>query len=365
MKMEGKAIAPVITAPYTVEYKEYPLPRIGPRDMLMKMKLCGVCGSDLHLYHGEWDPPYPRIQGHELFGEVVEIGSEASEKHAVKVGDLVNVEILIPCKDCYYCERGNYARCDKMYIFGLMKCDQPPHFRGGFGPYLFVPFDARVHKFPKDVIPEAAVLTEPLATAVRAVKLSQISIGTSTVVIGPGPIGMATVAAAKSFGANPVILVGTNEKRLALGREMGADHLIKVEKTTPREEVAKKVRELIDERGMLAEVVLEAAGTVTAQKMGLGLLRKTGLLTIIGAIGDNQFVELDTYNEILLGEMRIQGVNLSGFGYEAAVEIINSKRFPLQKLVTHKFPMKELQHAFEVSEKRIGDPIKVAIQHDL
>jgi alcohol dehydrogenase len=363
--MAEKYAAPVITARRTIEFIEYPLPKIGPRDTLIKMKMCGVCGSDLHLYRGEWDPPYPRIQGHELFGEVVEIGAEAAEKHAVQVGDPVNVEILIPCKDCYYCERGNYARCDKMYIFGLMKCDSPPHFWGGFGPYLFVPFDARVHRFPPDVIPEAAVLTEPLATAVRACKLSQISIGTSVVVIGPGPIGLVTTAAAKSYGANPVILVGTNEKRLALGTQFGADYLIKVERGTPRQEVAEKVRQYIDEHGMLAEVVLEAAGTVQAQKMGLGLLRKTGLLTIIGAIGDNEYVELDTYNEILLGEMRIQGINLSGFGYEPAVEIINSKRFPLQDLVTHKFPLRDLGRAFEVAEQRIGDPIKVVVQHDL
>ena len=295
---------------------------------------------------------------------MVEIGAEAALKHEVKPGDLVNVEILIPCKDCYYCERGNYARCDKMYIFGLMKCDTPPHFLGGFGPYLFIPFDARVHKFPKNVIPEAAVLTEPIATAVRACNLSNVTVGTSVVVIGPGPIGLVTAAAAKYFGANPVILVGTSEKRLSLGKEMGADYLIKVDHDTPREIVAKQVREMIDHYGMLAEVVIETAGTVSAQKMGLGLLRKTGLLTIVGAIGDNEYVRARSYNEILLGEMRIQGVNLSGFGYEAAVEIINSQRFPLEKLVTHKFPQ-HLARALEVAEKRIGDPIKVVIQRDL
>jgi threonine dehydrogenase-like Zn-dependent dehydrogenase len=363
--MSEKAIAPVITAPRTIEYIEYELPNIGPRDMLLKMRLCGICGSDIHLYRGEWDPPYPRIQGHELFGEVVEIGEDAAAKHAVDVGDQVNVEILIPCKDCYFCERGNYSRCNAMQIFGLMKCDSPPHFWGGFGSYLYVPYDARVHRFPSDVIPEAAVLTEPIATAVRSCQLSKITIGTSVVVIGPGPIGLVTTATAKAYGANPLILVGTNEGRLALGKEMGADHLIKVTRDTPREEVAEKVREYINEKRMLSEVVLETAGTVSAQKTGLGLLRKTGLLTIVGAIGDNEYVELDTYNEILLGEMRIQGINLSGFGYEAAVDIINSKKYPFEKLVTHKFPIQELGRGFEVTENRIGDPIKVVIQHDL
>jgi threonine dehydrogenase-like Zn-dependent dehydrogenase len=363
--MTEKAETPVITKPLTVEYIEYELPQIGSRDLLVKMKMCGVCGSDIHLYHGEWDPPYPRIQGHELFGEVVKVGDEAAKKHAVSIGDLVNIEILIPCKDCYFCERGNYSRCNAMQIFGLMKCDNPPHFWGGFGPYLYVPFDARVHVFPKDVIPESAVLTEPIATAVRSCQLSEVTIGTSVVVIGPGPIGLVTTATAKAYGATPLILVGTSDQRLALGKDMGADYTIKVKRDTPREEVAEKVRDYINERDMLAEVVLETAGTVSAQKMGLGLLRKTGLLTIVGAIGDNEYVELDTYNEILLGEMRIQGINLSGFGYEAAVEIINSKKYPFEKLVTHKYPMSELAKAFEVTEKRIDNPVKVVIQHDL
>ncbi len=363
--MPEKITAPVTIAKEKIEYQDFDLPKIGPRDMLLKMKLCGVCGTDVHLYHGDWNPAYPLIQGHELFGEVSQAGEEAIKKHNVKVGDLVNAEVLIPCNECYFCERGDYARCIKVELFGNLSCSRPPHLWGGFGPYIYIPYNSRVHKFPPDVIPEAAVLIEPLGTAIRACMRSDVTIGTSTVIIGAGPIGLVSVVAAKSYGAEPVILIGTRENRLALGKELGADKTILVNAATPREEVAEKVRQIVNDHGLLAEVVLEAAGTVEGQKMGLGLLRPTGVMTIMGATGTGKTVQVDTYYELLLGEQRVQGSNLSGWAYEPAVSIINSRRFPLEKIVTHSFPPKELVRALKVSEERIENAIKVVIKHSL
>lgn len=362
--MTAKITAPVVISPNTIEYRSFDLPTIGPRDMLLKMKLCGVCGTDVHLFHGDWNPAYPLILGHEIFGEVAEVGSDAAIKHNVKVGDLVNAEVLIPCNACYFCERGDYARCVKVELFGNISCARPPHLWGGFGPYIYIPYNTRIHKFPKDVIPEAAVLIEPMGTAIRACKRSEVSIGTATVVIGPGPIGLVSVVAAKAYGADPLILVGTREDRLALGKELGADYTIKIERTTPREEVIKQVRDMVNDHGLLAAVVLEAGGTVEAQKLGLGLLRPTGVMTIMGATGTGKTVQLDTYYELLLGEQRVQGSNLSGWAYEPAVSIINSKRFPLEKIVTHSFPPSELKKALDYSANRIENAIKVVIKHD-
>jgi threonine dehydrogenase-like Zn-dependent dehydrogenase len=362
--MTKRITAPVTVSVGTIEYREFDLPEIGPRDTLLKMKLAGVCGTDVHLFHGDWNPAYPLIQGHEIFGEVADIGSEAAKKHNVKPGDFVNAEVLIPCNDCYFCERGDYARCVKVELFGNITCDRPPHLWGGFAPYLYIPYNTRIHKFPKDVIPEAAVLIEPLGTAIRACKRSNVTIGTSTVVIGPGPIGLVSVVAAKAYGAEPVILIGTRDDRLALGKELGADYTIKIDDHSTREEVAERVREYVDDHELLAEVVLEAAGTVEAQKMGLGLLRPTGVMTIMGATGTGKTVQVDTYYEILLGEQRVQGSNLSGWAYEPAVSIINSKRFPLEKIVTHTFPPSELKMAIEYSANRIENAIKVVIKHE-
>ncbi|OGR24242.1 MAG: hypothetical protein A2139_11220 [Desulfobacca sp. RBG_16_60_12] len=311
--MPVRMTAPVTVSPNTIEYREFDMPKIGPRDALVRMKLAGVCGTDVHLFHGDWNPAYPLIQGHEIFGEVVEVGSEAAIKHNVKPGDLVNAEVLIPCNDCYFCERGDYARCVKVELFGNISCARPPHLWGGFGPYLYIPYNTRLHKFPMDVIPEAAVLIEPLGTAIRACKRSDVSIGTSTVIIGPGPIGLVSVVAAKAYGASPVILLGTREDRLAVGKQLGADYIVKIDSRTAREEVAERVRECVNDHALLAEVVLEAAGTVEAQKMGLGLLRPTGVMTIMGATGMGKTVQVDTYYELLLGEQRVQGSNLSGW----------------------------------------------------
>lgn len=357
--MPEKITVPVTTAPYTIEYREVPLPEIGPRDALLKIKYCGVCGSDVHLYEGDLDPNYPMVQGHEILGEILEIGEDAAKKHEVRKGDLVNAEVLIPCGECYYCQTGNYARCMNGRIWGIIPTSVKPVIWGGHGGYLYVPYQARLHKFPKDVNPEAAVLIEPLATGMRACRNGGVTSGTSTVVIGPGTIGLVSVVAAKAHGADPLILVGTRKDRLELGKQLGADYTIQISRDTPAEEVAEKVREIVNEHGLLAEVVLEAAGTASSQKLSLALLRPTGIMMMMGCTAKSDPVVLDTFHDILLNEIRMHGSHLSGWAYEPSVKVIVSGKYPLEKIVTHKFPNSQLARAFEVSGKRIEDAIKV------
>jgi len=168
----------------------------------------------------------------------------------------------------------------------------------------------------------------------------------------------------EGMGDDPLILVEPRPERLNLGKDLGADHLIQLEPGMKREDVAGMVREIVNDHGLLASVVLEAAGVVEAQKLGLGLLRPTGTMTIMGATGSGKTVQLDTYYELLLGEQRVQGSNLSGWAYEPAVSIINSRRFPLEKIVTHSFPPTELKKAIEYSANRIEDAIKVVIRQE-
>ena len=225
------ALAAVAVAPGLLELQRLPIPEIGRRDLLMKVRLCGICGSDQHLLRNDWNTTYPLVLGHEFVGTVDRVGEQAAARHGVAAGDRIAVEMYVPCQECFFCRRGLYNLCerdlDEGWQFGCnIPTTRAPGLWGGYAEYLYVPYRALVHRVSSTVNWNAAVLIEPLAVAVRAVNLTPISLGDSVVVVGPGTIGLLAAVAAKSAGAGQVILVGTRDSRLALGAGMGADVVV-------------------------------------------------------------------------------------------------------------------------------------------
>ena len=355
-----KVQAAVIEKPNVVKMATFPKPTLGPKDMLLKVKMCGICGSDIHIFHGAWaEIPYPIIPGHEFVGEVAEVGDEAARKHKVSVGEKVTVEMFLPCSSCFWCIRGypNLCEVGPAQFGGTISSAQPPHLWGGWAEYMYVPYEARVHKLPQEVPWEAAVLTEPLAVATRAVHLARIKPGDSAVVVGPGPIGLLSIVAAKTAGANPLILTGTREERLELGKELGADYVINVRKT----EVIKMVNDLTAGRG--ADIVIEAAGTLNGQIESIKMARAGGTVIFVGLTGDKEI----TFNPdrlVVLKELRIQGSYLSAWAYEPAIKFISNNYQTLEKLVTHKFPLNEVKKALTYCAERRENCIKVVLVPD-
>jgi threonine dehydrogenase-like Zn-dependent dehydrogenase len=333
----------------------------------MRINLCGICGSDVHMFHGRSLIHVPWIVGHEFIGEVAAAGPEALAFRNLELGDQIAVEILIPCLHCRWCKEGRYEICamddvslgpDRGRQFGCnIPLTRPPTpLWGGYSQYLYVPEDAYVLKFHKRVSWRAGVTVEPIATAQHAVDLSRLKGGDSCVVVGPGTIGLSVVVAAKHSGAEPVILVGApgDESRLEVGRRLGADVVLALATVTdPQAEIRKLLY------GCGADVSVECSGSRGGRLLAIRALRKGGTSVLIGMSSDDLTIVPD--DDIIFREVSVVGSLMSGHGYEPAVKIIESGRFPLEAMVTHEFPLEKIDEAFDMVVNRRDDSIKVVL----
>jgi 2-desacetyl-2-hydroxyethyl bacteriochlorophyllide A dehydrogenase len=361
-----KVTAAVSTAPRRIEIREFEKPRLKSKDFLMKIRYCGVCGSDIHLWKGNWKPPFPLILGHEFIGEVAEVGSEVLEWRGLKEGDQVAVEMIIPCHKCKWCLRGYYNLCETddrsishengaQYGCSIPITRPPTALWGGYSQYLYVPKNALVHKLEKQIDWRVGALVEPLAVSVRAVKRGEIRVKESVAVLGPGTIGLLAVVAAKAAGAEPIILTGTRDSRLDIGEALGADATINIKKVR---EPVKEVRRLLGGSG--ADVVIEAAGTPSAQAQSFKVARRGGRIVLVGLTGGMDLT-VNPDLELLPCELDIRPSYLSAHAYQNAIKIIQSGRFDLEKIVTHIYPLREVDEAFERFMSKEGDAVKVLL----
>jgi len=361
-----KVTAAVLTAPRRIEIQGFEKPRLGPRDLLMKVRYCGVCGSDIHLWEGHWNPPYPLILGHEFIGEVADAGGEALAWRGLEMGDPVAVEMIIPCHRCDWCRRGYYNLCvtDDRSIFpgngaqygcNIPVTRPPTALWGGYSQFLYVPENAIVHRLRGNVDWKETALVEPLAVSARAVKRGGVRSQESVVVVGPGTIGLMAVVAAKAAGADPVILMGTRDSRLELGEALGADGSVNV---TEAREPVEEVKRLLGGSG--ADIVFETAGTPSAQAQSLKMARRGGRVVLVGLTG-GRGLTIEPDSELLSSELDVRTSYLSAHAYQDAIKIIRSGRFDLDKVVTHIHPLREVDEAFRRFVSREGDAVKVLL----
>ncbi len=363
--LSDRVTAAVLTGPQKIKIEKFDKPDPEPRDLLMKVKYCGVCGSDVHLWQGDWNPPYPLILGHEFIGEVAEAGKETLEWRGLKKGDQIAVEMILPCNKCKWCQEGYYNLCryDDRSItpeygrqYGCnIPITRPPALWGGYSQYLYVPEYAILHKYKKRVDWKEAALTEPLAVSTRAIRLSQICAGDYVVVGGPGTIGLMAVVAAKAAGAGSIILVGTRDSRLKVGELLGADNTINIQKgLDPVEEVKKLTN------GIGADIVVETAGTTLAQEQSFKMTRRGGTIVLVGLTGGRSLT-ITPDKDIVSKEQTVKGSFLSAHAYQEAMKIIESQEFALDKVTTHVFPLEEVEEAFQAVTKRKDEVIKALL----
>lgn len=350
--------------------KEFVKPQLGQNDILMKIKLCGICGTDVHFWKGLQGISEPYVMGHEFIGEVTEGGSKKIlDERGLKIGDQIAVEIIIPCHHCSWCKKGKYNLCLKddlkfgngygrQYGCNIPLTRPPTPLWGGFSQVLYVPKQALVHKYEKRTLEKRAIFTEPLATALHATKLSRLKRGSSCAIIGPGPIGICCVVSAKLLGAHPIILIGKDEKydgqRLEIGRDRGADYTIY---SSHRKSAREEVRELTKGEGV--DVCLEASGSWEAQLTALEMVRKGGGCVFIGVNGYRKLPLVP--DKLIFKEMSLSGTFLSPGTYKEAVKIIEGGRFPLENMVTHEFSLDKINDAFRLIEEKKQEVIKVVI----
>jgi alcohol dehydrogenase len=355
----------VLEAPGKMTLQTFDAPEIGPEDGLLKVEMVGVCGSDVGMYHGKKSRkprPFPIIMGHEMVGKIAEIGNLAAEYHGVQKGDRVIIEYAFGCGHCKNCLMGKYVQCESQSCYGSMiSSNDPKHLWGAYGEYMYIAPRAMVHKIGKNISPESAVLISAvLGNAIRWLRIKGgVSMGDTVVIEGPGQQGLAGVIVARESGASNIIITGmsADAARMTLAREFGATYCCNIEKENPMEVVSDITR------GEMADIVLDVTGHPQGLISSLDLVGSGGTIIVPGLYGMDQQIPL-MIDKLIYKEIKLQGV----FSHDIAsvipaIKLVESEKYPLKKMVTHRFPLDEAETAVKVAAGEIGGeyPIKVVI----
>jgi len=352
--------------PRRLELHRFTLPAPAAGEAILRTEMAGICGADHHTYDG-WFNRGRVVPGHEFVGRIVALNGDVRDAlgRPLSIGDRVVPDSTIPCRRCRYCRGAgsrsdkviDYNACEAFALFGSIPIGDPPRVAGGWSEYVQIPRNALLHRVKEETSLKAAVLLEPMAVAVKAVSKAGIAPGDTVVVQGPGPIGLLAVVAAQAAGATKVILVGPNAARLRAGEMLGADLTVNLHEADPVEVVAEATA------GDLAHRVIDASGATSAFQQGLDMTGRGGVYVNIGGFRPADEV---TFRPDRMKRFKID-IRFSHMGsnaYEPALAIIESGRFPLEKLVTHQLPFEQAEEGLLILERREGDPIKIALTFD-
>lgn len=346
----------VCYAPGDYRLERVNVPELKRGEVLVEVGACGVCASDIKCYHGapsHWggEKPYvspPVIPGHEFIGTVVELGP-GTDGLDLEVGDKAIAEQILPCWDCVFCRSGKYWMCERNYVFGF----QGGVDDGGFAEFMKYPYGSIIHKVPKSIPGDVAVMIEPLSCAIHAVQRAGIELGDVVVIAGMGPLGLSMLQVARMKSPKKLIALDTREERLRVAEHLGADLVINVLEA----DSVKIVKELTGGYG--CDVYIEATGYPSAVPQGLNMLRKLGRMVVFGV-----FKDLTTADWSIIGdrkELDIHGSHLGPYCYPLAIDYLEKGKVKVDKIVTHRFPLSDFKKAFEYAEKGIEGAIKVVL----
>jgi threonine dehydrogenase-like Zn-dependent dehydrogenase len=349
--------AAVQSGPGKIEVRDFPRPRTGPDDGLLRVEANGICGSDVETFKGHMGRrgAGPFIPGHEPLGIVEEIGERAAQRWGVRPGDRVALEVIVPCRSCHDCLIGRYQACrQRGPSHGVTGIDVEPSLFGGLAEYLYLSPGAILHKVDNRLPAELAVMFNPLGAGVRwAVHLGGVGFGDTVLVLGAGQRGLAAVIAARAAGAGTIVVTGlaADAHKLALAREFGADHTLVVDE--PGQDPVEFVREITD--GAMADVVLELTPMATAP-VGQALLaaRHGGTVVLAGLKGG---AEIPLTTDVIINRaLTVRGAfGVDARGYAEAISIIESRRFPLERMHTHSFGLDDTALAIETLAGQVPD----------
>jgi 2-desacetyl-2-hydroxyethyl bacteriochlorophyllide A dehydrogenase len=321
---------------------DVPVPKIGPDDVLIKVKAVGICGSDMPIFSGVREVPFPMIPGHEFSGTIEETGSNVKK---FKIGDRVTPGLVINCGECIYCRQGYESLCENILETGI-------HVDGAFAEYVKVPAKT-VHVLPDTMTYEQAASIDPIASAYRPVKKANIGSEDTVLVFGPGPIGIYTVQCAKAEGAKKIIIAGVNgdEERLELAKKLGADYAINISEV----DMIQAVKDVND--GLLPDIVFEASGHPSSVQMCLDSIKANGKIVFIGI--QHQSVDLELA-KIVRQEIKVEGsICYTWKDYKECIDLVSSGRVDTDNMVTHKFALKDIGKGIEVMKNR--EAVKVIL----
>ncbi|WP_081937731.1 zinc-binding dehydrogenase [Streptosporangium roseum] len=343
----------VVDAAGAVEIRSYAVPEPGPGEFVLKLELCGVCGTDAHISRGRLaSVTFPALLGHEIVGTLAALGEGVTADHGgrpVAVGDRVGVFPALSCGRCYQCQvRRRPANCpDRRPSYGFKSpVTTPPHLTGGFAEYLHAANAGTVF-YRTDLPPEVAVLQEPMSVALHGIERGSVGVGSTVVVQGVGAIGLMAVVAARAAGAHRVVAVGAPAARLELAAALGADATVSIHDLAGVAERRSAVFDALGASG--ADCVIGASGSPEAFMEAIGLVADGGVLAELGNFTDRGTVPFNPFSDLLKRDITIAGVYGAGPDmlrrYHQALLILERGGWPYDRVVSHRVPLERVGEA--------------------
>ncbi len=353
-----------------IEIQQFPFPELEDGGVLLKVEMCGICGTDKHTWRGETkqyagteaesDTPFPIIPGHEIIGTIADINDRKYPRldfdgERLKVGDRVALCPDVICGECYNCRHTfAFPWCENLRGYGnAFTSAEPPHLFGGWAEYMYILPNAFLYKVPEDLPVRVAVMVELMAVSYNLDKTKEFftlsgdgfATGDTVVIQGAGPMGICHIIKARVMGAGNIIVTDLSDFRLTLAKEFGADHSLNVAQTT-KEERIEFIRSITKGRG--ADIVVECAGVAEVVPEGLEMLRKGGIYIEAGNFVETGEVSLSPHRHFCSKNIRLIGMTNHPFtGYTPSLELMQryANTFPFEKFVTHEYPLVQTEQA--------------------
>lgn len=331
-----------ITEPGKITIVERPMPEIKENQVLVKVKAAGICGSDVHIYHGKNAfATYPRVVGHEFVGEIMEIGSQVNN---VQVGDRVAVDPVVACGHCYPCRIGRHNVCKTLNVLGV-------HRDGGYQEYIAVT-GTSAHKLPDHISWEMAAMIEPYSIAAQVIDRGRLTADDTVLICGAGPIGLLILQAVKMVGAR-VAIMDVVQTRLDWATEMGADFVINA-KTS---DLAKEMMAFTNNEG--ANLIFEATGNIGVLETCIhSVASAAGRVVVLGF--STEAVKIPQV-DIMSRELEIIGTRLNKHKFPEVIRWFDQGLVQPKKILTHTFHFSDVQKAFELNDTSPQDVCKIVL----
>ena len=344
--MKEMMIQQVMTQPKNIIFREIAVPEPGPDQVLVKIKKIGICGSDIHVYHGTHPyTSYPVTQGHEVSGEIVKLGEYVKD---LSVGQRITIEPQVFCGRCYPCLHGKYNLCEHLKVMGFQTT--------GTASEYFAVDASKVTPLPEGMTFSEGAMMEPLAVTVHAAKRFPDLKGAKTVVLGCGPIGILLAQSLKALGADKVLVTDISDTRLELAKSVGADYAV----NTLHKDFGEAMLEAYGPDK--ADVIYECAGSDITMEQAIQNARKGSTIVLVAVFGKRASVDLAKLNDSELDLNTSMMYRHEDF--VDAIRLVNEGKILLKPLETAHFAFADYQKAYEYIDNNRETTMKVLIDVD-